>query len=126
MANHIGATVAAITLTIAIAGCTAGPVADPGGPATASTSSPTPSNHIDLDDPRIKEIAMSLVSTAENSSTDWRAQYSYIEDIGDGRGYTAGIIGFCSGTGDMLELVRPTRPPSPATRSPGTCPPWRR
>ena len=48
---------------------------------------------------------MQLVSSAENSSLDWRAQYSYIEDIGDGRGYTAGIIGFCSGTGDMLELV---------------------
>ena len=49
---------------------------------------------------------MRLVSTAENSSTDWQAQFSYIEDIGDGRGYTAGIIGFCSGTGDMLELVQ--------------------
>ncbi|NUW10797.1 chitosanase [Streptomyces sp. CAI-21] len=52
-----------------------------------------------------KEIAMRLVSSAENSSLDWRAQYRYIEDIGDGRGYTAGIIGFCSGTGDMLALV---------------------
>jgi chitosanase len=52
-----------------------------------------------------KEIAMKLVSSAENSSLDWKAQYKYIEDIGDGRGYTAGIVGFCSGTGDMLELV---------------------
>ncbi|CDR05306.1 chitosanase [Streptomyces iranensis] len=58
-----------------------------------------------LDDPAKKEIAMKLVSSAENSSLDWRAQFKYIEDIGDGRGYTAGIIGFCSGTGDMLELV---------------------
>jgi chitosanase len=48
---------------------------------------------------------MELVSSAENSSLDWKAQYKYIEDIGDGRGYTAGIIGFCSGTGDQLELV---------------------
>jgi chitosanase len=48
---------------------------------------------------------MKLVSSAENSSLDWKAQYRYIEDIGDGRGYTAGIIGFCSGTGDMLDLV---------------------
>lgn len=48
---------------------------------------------------------MRLVSSAENSSLDWRAQYRYIEDIGDGRGYTAGIIGFCSGTGDMLTMV---------------------
>ncbi len=53
--------------------------------------------------PAKKEIAMRLVSSAENSSLDWRAQYRYIEDIHDGRGYTAGIIGFCSGTGDMLE-----------------------
>ena len=59
-----------------------------------------------LDDPAKKEIAMKLVSSAENSSLDWKAQYKYIEDIDDGRGYTAGIIGFCSGTGDMLELVQ--------------------
>lgn len=60
----------------------------------------------DLASPEKKEIAMELVSSAENSSLNWQAQYSYIEDIGDGRGYTAGIIGFCSGTGDMLELVQ--------------------
>ncbi|MEW2049792.1 chitosanase [Streptomyces sp. NPDC005476] len=59
-----------------------------------------------LDDPAKKEIAMKLVSSAENSSLDWKAQYRYIEDIGDGRGYTAGIIGFCSGTHDMLDLVQ--------------------
>jgi len=61
---------------------------------------------IDLYNPSKKEIAMRLVSSAENSSLDWKAQYKYIEDIKDGRGYTAGIIGFCSGTGDMLELVQ--------------------
>src|SRR5262245_55620873 len=61
---------------------------------------------VGLDDPAKKEIAMELVSSAENSSLDWKAQYKYIEDIGDGRGYTAGIIGFCSGTGDMLDLVQ--------------------
>ncbi|MEV5007909.1 chitosanase [Streptomyces sp. NPDC056159] len=59
-----------------------------------------------LDDPAKKEIAMKLVSSAENSTLDWKAQYAYIEDLGDGRGYTAGIVGFCSGTGDMLGLVR--------------------
>jgi chitosanase len=59
----------------------------------------------DLTDPHKKDIAMQLVSSAENSSLDWKAQYGYIEDIEDDRGYTAGIIGFCSGTGDMLELV---------------------
>ncbi|MEV5671941.1 chitosanase [Streptomyces sp. NPDC052503] len=58
-----------------------------------------------LDDPAKKDIAMQLVSSAENSTLDWKARYGYIEDIGDGRGWTAGIIGFCSGTGDMLKVV---------------------
>lgn len=52
-----------------------------------------------------KEIALQLVSTAENGTKDWRSSYSYIEDIKDGRGYTGGIVGWCSGTDDMLELV---------------------
>ncbi|MFJ4918686.1 chitosanase [Streptomyces sp. NPDC088725] len=58
-----------------------------------------------LDDPAKKNIAMKLVSSAENSTLDWKAQYGYIEDIGDGRGYTAGIIGFCTGCGDLLQVV---------------------
>ncbi|WP_330320920.1 chitosanase [Streptomyces clavifer] len=81
-------------------------------PMTAQAGVPTPPavHHLEaaatgLDDPAKKDIAMRLVSSAENSSLDWKAQYGYIEDIGDGRGYTAGIIGFCSGTGDMLDLV---------------------
>ncbi|MER7844844.1 chitosanase [Kitasatospora sp. NPDC096077] len=78
---------------------------------TAAQAAPTAATSLQakgvgLDDPHKKDIAMQLVSSAENSSLDWRAQYEYIEDIGDGRGYTAGIIGFCSGTGDMLDLVR--------------------
>jgi chitosanase len=64
--------------------------------------------------PAEKEIAMELVSSAENSTLDWRCEYGYLEDIGDGRGYTGGLIGFCSGTGDMLALVR-----SYATAEPG-------
>ena len=53
-----------------------------------------------------KEAALELVSSAENSTLDWRREFGYIEDIHDGRGYTGGIIGFTSGTGDMLELVQ--------------------
>ncbi|MGG7465314.1 chitosanase [Plantibacter sp. YIM 135347] len=68
-------------------------------PASAASSA-------SLDTPSKKEIAMELVSSAENSSLNWKAQYAYIEDIGDDRGYTGGIIGFTSGTGDMLELVQ--------------------
>ncbi len=54
---------------------------------------------------RKRDVAFQLVSSAENSSVEWRKQFGYIEDIGDGRGYTAGIIGFCSGTSDMLAVV---------------------
>lgn len=72
----------------------------------ASATTPPPPTTVDLNEPRKKEIAMQLVSSAENSSLDWKAQYAYIEDIGDGRGYTGGIIGFTSGTHDMLELVQ--------------------
>ena len=76
------------------------------GGTTPTTPATSASSGKNLDDPAKKEVAMEIVSAAENSSLDWRAQFAYIEDIGDGRGYTAGIIGFCSGTGDMLELVQ--------------------
>jgi chitosanase len=79
------------------------PSASPSVSASVLPASAAP--RLDLTDARKKDIAMQLVSSAENSSLDWRAQYAYIEDIGDGRGYTAGIIGFCSGTGDMLDVV---------------------
>ncbi|MFD8568359.1 chitosanase [Streptomyces sp. NPDC059639] len=55
--------------------------------------------------PQKKELAQQIVASAENSTLDWRSAYGYIEDIGDGQGYTAGIIGFCSGTHDLLTLV---------------------
>ncbi|MFC9605778.1 chitosanase [Streptomyces niveus] len=72
---------------------------------TACTASAREDAQTALDDPAKKEIAMKLVSSAENSSLDWRAQYRYIEDIGDGRGYTAGVVGFCTGCGDLLRVV---------------------
>ena len=53
----------------------------------------------------LRKEVFALVSSAENSSTDYAEQYAYIEDIADGRGYTAGIIGFTTGTGDLLEVV---------------------
>jgi chitosanase len=90
---------------------------DGSAPPTDGSGDPSPTDgsappnragggHVDLFDPGKKEIAMELVSSAENSSLDWKAQYKFIQDIGDGRGYTAGIIGFCSGTSDMLDLVQ--------------------
>jgi chitosanase len=59
-----------------------------------------------LENTRKKESALELVASAENSTLNWRQSFGYLEDIHDGRGYTGGIVGFCSGTSDMLELVR--------------------
>lgn len=99
--------IAATTLVVAIAfsGCSSPDAAPTRTPAVASSAASETTDALGLDDPQLKDVAMQLVSSAENSSLEWREQFGYIEDIGDGRGYTAGIIGFCSGTGDMLELV---------------------
>jgi chitosanase len=80
----------------------------------------------DIRQPIIMEMAFEMTQTAENSRLDWyglqtdangnHAPYRYCEDILDGRGYTAGLVGFCSGSGDMLDLVQnyylPLRPTS--------------
>ncbi|MET7682284.1 chitosanase [Streptomyces sp. NPDC005423] len=58
-----------------------------------------------LASPAAKELAQELVASAENATLDWRSAYGYVEDIGDGQGYTAGIIGFCTGTHDLLTLL---------------------
>ena len=80
----------------------------PGGGTTGggtTTGGGGSTGTVTLFDPSKKEIAMQLVSSAENSSLNWKAQYGYIEDIKDGRGYTGGIIGFCSGCSDMAKVV---------------------
>ncbi|WIM95718.1 chitosanase [Actinoplanes oblitus] len=69
-----------------------------------------------------RETAFELVSSAENSTLNWRGEFDYIEDLGDGRGYTAGIVGFCSGTGDMLDLITDYTRRSPSNRLAGYLP----
>ncbi|MDX6363924.1 MAG: chitosanase [Streptomyces sp.] len=80
-----------------------------GKPADSERPTDPPSPPADPDKglaaPDKKELAQKLVASAENATLDWRGQYGYIEDIDDGRGYTAGIIGFCTGTHDLLVLV---------------------
>jgi chitosanase len=55
--------------------------------------------------PAKKDLAQRIVSTSAFSTLDWRRSYGEIEDSGDGQGYTAGIVGFCTGTHDLLVLV---------------------
>lgn len=52
------------------------------------------------------DAIMSLVSIAENSTTSWWENYAYCENIHDGRGMTVSLVGFCSGTGDLLWVFR--------------------
>jgi chitosanase len=70
------------------------------------TPGASPAGTTDLRQPVCQEMAFEMTSTAENSTTDWTTAYKYIEDIGDQRGYTAGIVGFVSSSGDMLQLVQ--------------------
>lgn len=53
-----------------------------------------------------EKIAIAMVSCAENATFDYTANYSFIENIKDGAGYTGGIIGFTSMTGDMFQVVK--------------------
>ena len=39
----------------------------------------------------LRKTVYALVSAAENSTLEYWNEYGYIEDIGDGRGYTAGL-----------------------------------
>lgn len=45
-----------------------------------------------------------LISVFENQSLDF--QYDYIDNLHDGRGFTAGRAGFCTACGDLYEVVK--------------------
>lgn len=75
----------------------------------------------DLHDPAVKPIARMLVSSAENSSLRWEAQYGYIEYNVEGnswenRGYTAGLVGFTTKNGDLRLLVERYSKSAPGNR----------
>lgn len=72
-------------------------------PTTPPTTTP-PTTGGDLrNNATLKARAAMITSSFENS--DLRIDYGYAENIGDGRGITAGRAGFTSGTSDLLELV---------------------
>ena len=70
---------------------------------TGAEPSTTAGGSLASDDDR-KRRAAQITSTFENSTTE--LQYDYAENIGDGRGITAGRAGFTSATSDLLLLVR--------------------
>jgi chitosanase len=84
------------------------------GPDSSGPDTPTDSDAESPDprDPRLsltvdaerKERAAQITSTFENATLE--LQYDYVENIGDGRGITAGRAGFTSATGDLLLLVQ--------------------
>lgn len=103
------ARIAVAALLAALLATTAACGAAPSARTTSSSAAGAPrwrgeqEPMIDAGDLR-KEV-YALVSSAENSTIEYRDAYRYIEDIGDGRGYTAGIIGFTSRNGDLLDVV---------------------
>jgi chitosanase len=98
-----------VLATIALVVLSAGVLAVANRPSPESLNAaevPDPS------DPRLsltvdaerKQRAAQITSTFENSTLE--LQYDYVENIGDGRGLTAGRAGFTSATGDLLLLIR--------------------
>jgi chitosanase len=63
-----------------------------------------PDAAVDALDADQKRRLMELTSVFENG--DPRFQYDYIENLKDGRGYTAGRVGFCTGTHDLAQVAR--------------------
>jgi hypothetical protein len=79
-------------------------------PAPKPTVSPTPTPTVSPTQPSAggltpdqRRRADQILSTFENSTTT--IQYGYAENLGDGRGVTAGRAGFCTGTGDAVLVV---------------------
>ena len=50
-----------------------------------------------------RKVAEELTSIWENDTPV--LNYAYAEDIKDGRGYTSGRAGFCTGTGDAIQVI---------------------
>jgi chitosanase len=83
------------------------PTPDVSPASTSPSLSPKPSASESSKKPETtinRQRFMQLLASAENETLE--PQYGYIEDINDGRGWTAGVVGFTSGTGDMLEVLR--------------------
>jgi chitosanase len=86
------AVVAALVLVLGGSG-------SPGSSGTSSGPGATVGRARDVD-----QVIGQVVSVFENGTPE--IQYAYVEDLDDGRGYTAGRAGFCTACGDLLTVVK--------------------
>jgi chitosanase len=70
---------------------------DPSGAAGTGSYTAAPSGGSD-------QTIAQMISVFENGTPE--IQYAYIQDLHDGRGYTAGRAGFCTACGDLLTVVQ--------------------
>jgi hypothetical protein len=52
------------------------------------------------------DTILSLISLPENSTTEWWKNYNFASRLGDGRGWTVTLYGACSGTGDLVMILK--------------------
>ena len=72
--------------------------------ATPPVSSGSGGTYTAAQQPDVDHVIAEMVSVFENGTPE--IQYAYIENLDDGRGYTAGRAGFCTGCGDLLTVVQ--------------------
>jgi chitosanase len=92
-----------LVVCVLVVGCGGGAPAEPApadGPWPSASSGPS---GVALTDTQ-RRIADQLVSVFENGTTQPR--YDYVEDLGDGRGYTCGKIGFTTSSTEVRDVVQ--------------------
>jgi chitosanase len=76
------------------------PATDDGGVAGGDLATGGPSGPLTANQ---KAVAEAMTSIWENDTPI--LDYAYSENIKDGRGYTSGRAGFCTGTGDAIQVI---------------------
>jgi chitosanase len=94
------AVVVAAALVLFVGGPRTTGSAVPAAGASASARATTASTAEGAD---VDHVIAQMISVFENSTPE--IQYDYIENLDDGRGYTAGSAGFCTACGDLLTVV---------------------
>jgi chitosanase len=77
-----------------------GSVVDPSAPDLATSDGAAGGDGLT---PSQKAVAEAMTSIWENDTP--KLDYAYSENIKDGRGYTSGRAGFCTGTGDAIQVI---------------------